>query len=207
MTKVDLMFDAVHDTQQIYRKLLDCMARPGKLNSIEPFVQSLEHGDLFPKPLLSLAYTLVDREVSFHVISDQTENIQKNIHWQTFSPYADLHEADYVFIGKQLSNDEIGELMKKLMIGTLEDPHISATVLIAVNALAEVPGDGWKLRLTGPGIQGVKDIYIDGLPCAWIAERNKLTSEFPLGIDMILTTDTGDMIAIPRTTVIESEAV
>lgn len=207
MTKVDLMFDDVHDTQQIYRKLLDCMARPGKLNSIEPFVQSLEHGDLLPKPLLSLAYTLVDREVSFHVISDQTENIQKYIHWQTFSPYADLHEADYVFIGKQLCNDEIGDLMKRLMIGTLEDPHLSATILIAVNALTEGPGDGVKLRISGPGIQGVKEVYADGLPIAWIEERNKLNSEFPLGIDMILTTDTGEMMAIPRTTMIESEAI
>ncbi len=207
MTKVDLMFNDVHDTQQIYRKLLDCMARPGKLNSIEPFVQSLEHGDLLPKPLLSLAYTLVDREVSFHVISDQTENIQKYIHWQTFSPYADLHEADYVFIGKQLCNDEIGDLMKRLMIGTLEDPHLSATILIAVNALTEGPGDGVKLRISGPGIQGVKEVYADGLPIAWIEERNKLNSEFPLGIDMILTTDTGEMMAIPRTTMIESEAI
>lgn len=207
MTKVDLMFDAVHDTQQIYRKLLDCMARPGKLNSIEPFIQTLEHGDLFSKPLLSLAYTLVDREVSFHVISDKKEKIRKYIHWQTFSPYGELHEADYVFIGKQLDNNEIRGLMNEVKVGTLEDPHLSATILIAVNALSEVPGDGWKLRLSGPGIQSVREVYADGLPFVWIEERNKLNSEFPLGIDMILTTDTGEMMAIPRTTVIESEGI
>lgn len=206
MTKVEL-FDAVNHTQQIYRKLLDCMARPGKVNSIEPYLVQEDHESLFPKPLLSLAYTLVDREVSFHVISDLKEKAEQYIYWQTFSQAAELHEAHYVFIGKQLGDSEIQSVMNEVKAGTLEDPHLSATILIQVNTLTDSPGDGMKLKLTGPGIQGTREVYADGMPSAWIAERKKRNSEFPLGVDMILTTSSGEIMAIPRTTLIEKEEI
>lgn len=206
MTKVEL-FDAVNHTQQIYRKLLDCMARPGKVNSIEPYLVQEDHESLFSKPLLSLAYTLVDREVSFHVISDLKEKAEQYIYWQTFSQAAELHEAHYVFIGKQLSDSEIQSVMNEVKAGTLEDPHLSATILIQVNTLTDSPGDGMKLKLTGPGIQGTREVYADGMPSAWIAERKKINREFPLGVDMILTTSSGEIMAIPRTTLIEKEEI
>jgi alpha-D-ribose 1-methylphosphonate 5-triphosphate synthase subunit PhnH len=206
MTKVE-PFDAVYDTQQIYRKLLDCMARPGKVNSIEPYLVQDDHESLFSKPLLSLAFTLVDREVSFHVISDLKEKAEQYIYWQTFSKAAELHEAHYVFIGKQLSDSEIQSVMNEVKAGTLEDPHLSATILIQVNTLTDSPGDGMKLKLTGPGIQGTREVYADGMPSAWIAERKKINSEYPLGVDMILTTSSGEIMAIPRTTLIVREEI
>jgi alpha-D-ribose 1-methylphosphonate 5-triphosphate synthase subunit PhnH len=206
MIKVE-PFDAVNNTQQIYRKLLDCMARPGKVNSIEPYLVQDDHESLFSKPLLSLAYTLVDREVSFHVISDLKEKAEQYIYWQTFSQAAELREAHYVFIGKQLSDSEIQSVMNEVKAGTLEDPHLSATILIQVNTLTDSPGDGMKLKLTGPGIQGTRYVYADGLPSAWITERKKINSEFPMGVDMILTTSSGEIMAIPRTTVIEREEI
>ena len=206
MTKVE-PFDAVNHTQQIYRKLLDCMARPGKVNSIEPYLVQDDHESLFSKPLLSLAYTLVDREVSFHVISDLKEKAEQYIYWQTFSQAAELHEAHYVFIGKQLSDSEIQSVMNEVKAGTLEDPHLSATILIQVNTLTDSPGDGMKLKLTGPGIQGTREVYADGMSSGWITERKKINSEFPLGVDMILTTSSGEIMAIPRTTLIEKEEI
>lgn len=201
------LFDRVHDTQEIYRHLLDCMARPGKIKSIEKNVGEIEVVQGISQSLLGLAYTLVDREVSFHVISANQAMVAKHLNRKTFSPAVRLHDADFLLIEKDLSNEEIQGVMDGVRIGTLEDPHLSTTLLITVDRLSEEEECGIKLRLKGPGIQHEKTMYLDGLSVQWLMERKRVNQEFPLGIDMILATKSGQVMALPRTTIVESEGV
>ncbi|MGG3624294.1 phosphonate C-P lyase system protein PhnH [Bacillus gobiensis] len=201
----DSSFDMVHDTQAIYRKLLDGMARPGKINSIAPIISRVEQIADFPTALLGLAYTLVDREASFAVLSVPKEEIEKHIHWKTLSPIVAADAADYVFINHALEKEEIQQVMGSLRTGTLENPHESATLLLAVESFSEEAVKGQKLILRGPGIQHSCEIHITGFSIDWLEERKRINGEFPIGIDMILVSRAGEVLAIPRTTVIEWE--
>jgi alpha-D-ribose 1-methylphosphonate 5-triphosphate synthase subunit PhnH len=200
-------FDLVHDTQEIYRNILDCMARPGKINSIEKSTAGIEEVSGISQALLGLAYTLVDREVSFHVISTNDKTIEKHIHRKTYSLSSSRNDVDYLFIEQALSKEEIENVMGQVRFGTLEDPHLSTTILFTVDGLSKTNETGKKLKLKGPGIESQETIFISGLPPEWLFEREKVNKEYPLGVDMIMVTKSGDVVAFPRTTIIESECV
>jgi alpha-D-ribose 1-methylphosphonate 5-triphosphate synthase subunit PhnH len=201
MTKVDKKtFDMVHGTQEIYRKLLDCMARPGKTQSISDSIHMIEPVHGFSHGLVAVAYTLIDREANFHVISDQQDEVIQYLHWKTFSHHEEAEQAPYIFIQEQLEEQEIHELMNKVNHGTLEDPHSSATLIINVKSFT----NGLKMKLSGPGINGNKECYVAGLSLRWLVERELKNKEYPLGVDLILVAESGEVMAIPRTTLIES---
>jgi alpha-D-ribose 1-methylphosphonate 5-triphosphate synthase subunit PhnH len=74
---------------------------------------------------------------------------------------------------------------------------------VSTNQGAE--GSFWTL--TGPGIQDACTLSVQGLSKAWIVERAKLNAEYPLGIDMVLFTESGQLTALPRTTMMREEGV
>ncbi len=57
-------FDPVHDTQAVYRILLDCMSLPGKTGSFASFYDHINLEAPLDKGLLLLALTLLDGETS-----------------------------------------------------------------------------------------------------------------------------------------------
>lgn len=205
MTKVkQSSFHNVHDTQAIYRALLDTMARPGKINNISQQCDRLEVPDSLPTILAGLAYTLLDREVTFSVVGEALTEAEQYLHWQTFSPIRSLDVSDYVFVLQTISPEEVEALMNSVKRGTLEDPHLSATIFVMVEALCEQETEGLTLDLKGPGINGVKTVTLQGLPDTWFKMREKVNEEYPLGVDIIFATEAGDLLALPRTTITES---
>lgn len=203
MTKVN--FDIVHNTQTIYRKLLDCMARPGKVENIFDVTKSLDNESRISPMLEALALTLIDREVSYAFLPNLDTAGKRYIQWKTFSVEQSISEADYIFIQGLLPDEEISQVMKQVKRGTLADPHVSATLIICVKEISKMAEVGRKLSLEGPGIKDKTTIHVAGLSATWINERKEVNKEFPIGVDMIFVTEMGDMIAIPRTTRIESE--
>ncbi|WP_078381925.1 phosphonate C-P lyase system protein PhnH [Sutcliffiella halmapala] len=207
MTKANVdSFDIVKETQVIYRKLLDCMARPGKIENISSSVEDLTKHKLFSPVLEGIVLALVDQEVSFKVVGPQSEEVMQYLKWKTFGVEAPISMADFIFIPEELMDAEISPLMKQVKIGTLEDPHLSATIIILVKNLSTITNDnGNSLTFQGPGIAEKMTINIEGMSNAWLSERKKINKEFPLGVDFIFVTEAGDIMAIPRTTLIESE--
>jgi alpha-D-ribose 1-methylphosphonate 5-triphosphate synthase subunit PhnH len=84
-------------------------------------------------------------------------------------------------------------------VGTLPYPEDSATVVIAVEGLAN-EGDGLALWLKGPGVLGEKKLCVDGLDPAFFETLATINGEFPLGIDVILTDKERKVACIPRST-------
>ncbi|WP_408008178.1 phosphonate C-P lyase system protein PhnH [Pseudalkalibacillus sp. A8] len=202
MTKVDQQsFDMIHGTQEIFRKLLDSMSRPGKVNNIHDAVQFIESVEGLSQAMTGIAFTLIDREASFHIISKRRSEVIQYLRWTTFAKHEDITKVSYVFIHEPLDEKEIYDVMSQVNRGTLENPHESATIIINVDRLS----NGKKLLLSGPGIDGTKECFIEGLPAAWITERERVNKEYPIGVDFIFVTQSGDLTAIPRTTTIESE--
>lgn len=205
MTKVEQTFDVIHGTQKIFRKLLDCMSRPGKIETIQETIVNLNPEQGISQGLLGIAFTLVDREASYHIISSDSEKASQYVKWATFSHEATLENADYIFIGKSLGEQEIIEVMRQVKTGTLTDPHQSATLIIHVDQLLPHTGSGLSLQLRGPGIKDQQSVSIKGLSPLWFDERQLTNKEYPIGVDFIFVSSLEEIMAIPRTTKVEWE--
>lgn len=210
-------FDTIHDAQTVFRKLLDALARPGKIQSIADAVGRILAPAPFSSALLACAFVLLDQEVKFAVVAPATAEIADYLRWQTFSSASIWDAADYLFVDDDLSTAGIGQLMEKVKRGTLIEPHTSATLFITVAELESVPEPGQLvpgtdhdvvvLELTGPGVNGSTTCVVRGLSTAWLEERSLANAEYPLGVDMVLATRRGDLLGLPRTTVVRHTSV
>jgi alpha-D-ribose 1-methylphosphonate 5-triphosphate synthase subunit PhnH len=205
----EISFDRVHDTQRIYRVLLDAMSRPGLVCALGETVNGIDIPAGLSKPAAAIALTLLDGEVAFAGRMRGQEGWTETIRRMTYCKLVDFAAADYVFVEGIDASDFIKEMQTKLKIGTLSSPEMSATLFIQVKSFlneAVFQEAGCSLKLTGPGIQAQTLCYVDGLSFAWIESRARMVEEYPLGVDLFLYTENGELIAIPRTTVVEGVA-
>lgn len=86
------------------------------------------------------------------------------------------------------------------LLGTLESPELSATVLLSCAGVGE---GGATYALNGPGINGRTTLQISGVDHAWFSKRQEWTDHYPLGVDLIFA-DRSRVAALPRTTRVEA---
>ncbi|MBP1992163.1 phosphonate C-P lyase system protein PhnH [Paenibacillus eucommiae] len=203
-------FDRIHDTQEIYRVLLHAMSRPGLICELGVSMDGVDLPVGTSKAAAAIAFTLLDGEVTFAVQMYGQEGWTETIRRLTYCKLVDFADADYVFVEGNEELRFINQLQSQLRKGTLSSPEKSATVFIRVKHFVNnelLSGhQGCSLKLTGPGIQTETMCYVTGLSFAWIESRARLVEEYPLGVDLILYTENGELIAIPRTTVVEGVA-
>lgn len=194
-------------TQRLFRKLLDSMARPGKLNDIEASPMNLAVGGSLSPFIIGIALTLLDHEVTFHV-HDPDEKTKQSIsllQFYTSSLPAEPEHADFIFLRGDQSFDT-----SRMKDGSFPYPDESATVICQVNRLSNESLSNWeaaRLHLRGPGIQDVQTVYIDSLHNDLLTGWKNRNDEFPLGIDWIIADAAGRVCCIPRTTTISWEAI
>ncbi|MGL4865355.1 phosphonate C-P lyase system protein PhnH [Cetobacterium sp.] len=190
-------FDFVHDIQKIYRKLLDSMSKPGTINNIENEIQNLEVYSSLSKEMMALAYTLLNIESKFYI---ENEEEKKYVKLHTFAQEKVLEKAEFILVDSKKDGEEkILEVIENASIGTLEDPHLGATLIISVDKITNKE----NLILKGPGIKNQTSFSIDGLSEKIFEKRDLINSEFPLGIDFILVDKFGNIGCLPRTTKLE----
>lgn len=169
-------------TQQVcYRALLQAMARPAT-------VHRLSAGErpawvLVAATLLDGAVTLADPD---HLLSQEDWNFLQ------VTP-APVEQAAYVLA------DGSRPPRFTPALGTLDQPHLGATVLLVVACIGSGP---LGLEAEGPGIPQHRRLDLLGLDPAWVTARNRWTARFPLGVDLLLADDER-VAALPRTTRIE----
>lgn len=193
-------FDPVHDTQRVYRALLDAMARPGTILDIGPATSKWDRSPGFNRTAAAISLTLLDGEVGHAVRMDESRPLADFIRRMTFSPAVAVHEADYVFADGASDAEAVARLAESLKRGTHEAPDLGATLLLSVKELGSEAACERKWMLSGPGIADEAVICISGLAAEWLTERNKANAEYPLGIDIVLFTEEGLLAALPRTT-------
>jgi alpha-D-ribose 1-methylphosphonate 5-triphosphate synthase subunit PhnH len=89
-------------------------------------------------------------------------------------------------------------LLGSLALGTDEEPHRSATLVVQVAAL-DSEGAGW--RLSGPGIETERRLRVLGLPDGFAEQWAANRAAFPRGVDMVFCAGR-EIAALPRTTAI-----
>lgn len=169
--------------QQLFRGLLNAMARPGSLEkSVSP-----QAGEPIGLPVLAV---LVDAAVT---LADPHQLLRKSDWPFLHATEKPADTADYILCD---GNRAAGFSPK---LGTLNCPEQSATLIIAVGGFN---AGATCLQLKGPGIAKAAKLRIDGLDPSWIQARQDWVCEFPLGVDLILVSET-ELAAIPRTTKVE----
>lgn len=198
-TALEPAFDKVFDTQRVYRLMLDAIARPGK-------ILTLQRLDVYPPHCMTgfaagLAFTLLDAETGFAVLP-------ANGHWQDYvalntgaRPVA-AERAEFLLV----DGKEYAPQILSLNRGSLPSPEGGATLFVMVGNIA-ADGGGVRLTLTGPGIKGRAAITIDGLNIANLDNIVALNQEYPLGVDTFFTDPHGNLAALPRSTTVSWEVL
>jgi len=216
-----MSFNPVHDTQNAYRVLLDCMARPGTIGNLAEVRDRIEFEAPLDKGLLLMGLTLLDGETSFAVptegvpesIAEALSGIQAFLARICSCRIEDPGRAAFVF----LPGGAAVTVIEKAFRGTFIDPHLGATLIIEIASLGTSglergsepgmtnntgPGGSWILE--GPGIAatdvltcGPDDV---GMLSEALRARERACSEFPLGVDLVLVDKTARVVCIPRTT-------
>ncbi|MBV8260890.1 MAG: phosphonate C-P lyase system protein PhnH [Paraburkholderia sp.] len=187
--------DPVHDTQAVFRTLLDALARPGTIGVIETRLPAAE----VPAARAGLAafaalLTLADYATPVWLAQPDAA-LAAALRFHAGAPLAEApREAAFAYVHEAATLPPLDAFAS----GTPESPEQSATVFVRVEALT----GGAPLSLRGPGIETTRSIAPVGLPERFWRERAALAPHFPCGIDFYLVC--GDsLIGLPRTTLVE----
>ncbi|RDW15762.1 phosphonate C-P lyase system protein PhnH [Oceanobacillus arenosus] len=190
-----MAIDQVHDMQQVYRKLLQSMSRPGTISSIREIAERVEYKLPCYRATFLSVMTLLDAEVTFHILSEKNQELIEKISEYTLAKYAAITEADFVIVLQDDTEASIIEAMERCKNGNLLDPQHSATWIIESPLIAKEA----ELTLTGPGIKQEAQLQVGLTPEIW-QTRNERASEYPLGIDFIFIDEQAQLACVPRTT-------
>ncbi|MFK7691549.1 phosphonate C-P lyase system protein PhnH [Paenibacillus sp. HJGM_3] len=203
-------FDRVHDTQFIYRQLLEALARPGQIGSIAAASARVEAASPLLATATCFALTLLDGEVGFAVAMEaEKEALEAHIRRQTFSRIAALPEVDYVFASGGEAPERIEALLAQVKKGTLIRPEGGAILFVLVEGFESFePGQSPEAcwTLSGPGIKDTCRLCVQGLSPVWMEQRALANAEYPMGVDLVLYTVSGELAALPRTTQVHVQA-
>lgn len=194
-----------------FRRLLDSLARPGKLNQLEypTFLGDppcyLSNATAIPLNFYALGalWTLLDREVSFVLAAngrwlDHNASTAQWLALRSGAGAAVPDAANFAFFCDGSSNGLLLELNR----GSLLEPESSATAIYCVERLTMLGRfeETMTLELTGPGIQERRAVSVAGLDRGEIELIQATRRNYPLGIDIYLVDMVGQCVGLPRTT-------
>ncbi len=185
-------------SQKVYRKLLKAMSEPGKIIDIafvtEQYGVNNEGVELLLYPSVwAIAQSLLDSDCSVYV----SPVLAQKTFTQSLSFYMDAELnnnkkiVDFAFI----TIDELDENLSEFNVGQLEAPHKSCTLIIQTPSISDKP----QLGLSGPGIERVKHLWIEGLHADQIELIQANHRLYPCGVDFIFCTPE-KIVALPRST-------
>jgi len=185
--------EAVRDAQATFRVMLDVLARPGSVGSIDV---ALDDDALARWPASAFAALLTVADFSTPVwLQQRDEALAEAIRFHTGAPIAETSEAAafaYIADAAALPAPDA------FALGTPEEPQGSATLIIRVDAFE----GGRPLTLTGPGIQSSLQVAPVGIADSFWQARAALAPLAPCGIDCYLVCGRSIM-GIARTTRVE----
>jgi alpha-D-ribose 1-methylphosphonate 5-triphosphate synthase subunit PhnH len=190
-----MKLDLVHDIQKSYRKVLNCMARPGVIESIKEVSEKVDMNIDFLKSTLVIMFMLLDAEVSFKIISKNERDLTNIVNQLTYAKASDAEAADFVFVLRDAAPEDIELAFRDAKLGDLIDPHKSATIIVEVDEVSNEKA----LALKGPGIEEINYVKITALG-NWIEAREQKNIEYPLGVDTIFIDKGSNILCLPRTT-------
>ncbi|MFM0737330.1 phosphonate C-P lyase system protein PhnH [Paraburkholderia xenovorans] len=182
--------DPVHDTQAVFRTLLDALSRPGTVGVVENVLPEVRATRAELAAFAALL-TLCDYATPVWLAQPDTA-LGSALRFHTGAPLVDEPEqAAFAYIHDANALPSL----ERFALGEAESPEHSVTLLIRVDAMS----GGAPVELSGPGIQHTATIAPVGLPEHFWRERAALAPLFPCGIDCYLVCG-NKLVGLPRTT-------
>jgi alpha-D-ribose 1-methylphosphonate 5-triphosphate synthase subunit PhnH len=178
---------AIYQDHATFRVVLHTMSHPGtpcQLPVKEPMVGEYA-------TLIQLLSCLMDNEVSFSIIGDDSGTLAPVLSLHTGSTQVDISESDFVIAARGTT----AGLLSRIKRGTLEYPDGGATVVYLVD---EISGEGGTIELSGPGVNGTVRPLFTGLSAAELGGLRETNAEYPLGVDALFLDANGKIACIPR---------
>jgi len=191
--------DTVHDSQRVFRSLLDALSRPGSIVSIDaalPNNHALRDALAARVPLAAFASLIALTDYSTPVFMERDDPMLSDaLRFHASAPVTrHRDEAAFVYI----DNMDAMPPLDAFAQGDAETPEDAATLFIRVPSLSE----GEPLVWRGPGIADQRSVAIAGIPRSFWCERAALVAQFPCGIDCYFVAG-GSLVGLPRTTHVE----
>jgi alpha-D-ribose 1-methylphosphonate 5-triphosphate synthase subunit PhnH len=191
-----MKLDAVHDLQQVFRKIVRALSFPGEIQDVSEFAEKIDLDVSFNKTALLAALTLLDAETTFYVDGKGASETAAVIAQLTYAKQVENAAADFVFLLGAAAN--AAGVWSAARPGTLIDPHQGATLVLEVGELQ----DEGALLLSGPGIETARSFGTGG-DSFWVEARAEKNKEFPLGVDVVFVDKRARIACLPRTTLVE----
>lgn len=182
--------------QGVFRIVMDAMARPGTIRSLEPAIVGVKP----PAPLSSaagaVALTLCDADTPVWLTPALRQSpVKAWIAFHTGAPLVEQKpELRFAFVERGGIIPGFGQFA----LGTQEYPDRSSTLVLEIDALSGGPA----YQATGPGIRDHVDFSPRGLPDVFAALWAENRALFPRGVDLVLVAG-ADIVCLPRTTKLE----
>ncbi|CAB3809507.1 phosphonate C-P lyase system protein PhnH [Paraburkholderia fynbosensis] len=189
--------DTIHDSQGVFRSLLDALSRPGKIVSIDAAVPNLTNRQQeIHVPLAAYAALLSLADYSTPVLlQHEHRSLSDALRFHTGAPVTrNCSEAVFAYLDDAFSMPSIGEFS----LGEPETPETAAMLFIRVNSLTSGAPTTWR----GPGIRESETVCVEGVPASFWGKRAQLASDFPCGVDCYFVHG-GSVVGLPRTTRVE----
>jgi alpha-D-ribose 1-methylphosphonate 5-triphosphate synthase subunit PhnH len=160
-------------TNATYEALMWALSRPGLIRDL-------------PSPgQADIVEALLDRECRVCCATPEIEQVAARTGAELVGPDC----ADHLFFDR-LPNVDV---LAQISLGSDLYPETGATLVCAATL-----GQGPRLRLTGPGCNGVVEVQIGGLPDGFWQARARLI-RYPMGFELFLV-DGARVLGVPRST-------
>lgn len=205
----------VHYSARVFRQLLDALARPGTLTTLEDpaaydlvdeaVAAAIADARVNKFALWALA-SLIDGEQTFtlHGAEGWLTSDHALVSWlisRTGATLATPHKAAMALFAEGSGVGRLSELSP----GTLLEPELGATAFLCVESITNDEGD-LRLELHGPGIAESALVGVTGLRAGDLDAIKATRRELPLGVDVFLIDRAGHCLGLPRTTRISERA-
>jgi len=184
--------DPVLDSQRTFRQVLEAMAHPGRVISIDTRIQA-------PAPLqratAAVCLTLLDFDTTLWMDLDENSDVAGWLRFHCGCPVVHLPaNACFGLISQGYGVPALDQFNS----GKDEFPEESTTLVIQVSGFTS--GSGRSLR--GPGIEKIERLEVKGLVDHFWTAWNSNRRLYPLGVDVLFTAGS-TLVALPRTTEVE----
>jgi len=184
--------DPVIGSQAVFRQALQALSMPGRPLELSVPAQRPAQGH-GAAALLLLA--LLDSDCSLWLSSSLAGSDAQA--WLQFHTgcrcVQDPGQAQFLW----LAVGDAWPALGTMNAGSDEYPDQSATCVMEVAGLLTEAGQGWLLR--GPGIDGQRQLGVQGLPQDFDQQWADNQASFPRGVDLFLATPT-QLVGLPRST-------
>lgn len=185
-------YDHLFESQKQFRLLLDCMSKPGLVANLD---SPIKVPDGLNKASALVGFALLNGDVTFCATVNE-EHLNSYFIVNTLAKPADADQVDFIFLNGEQPDLAVLNAAKT---GLPEYPENGASIVIDVQSIStDTIEGGTELTLEGPGVDGQKTVYLQGLSASLLDALQELNIEYPLGVDTFFTDKNGTVMCLPR---------